>query len=424
MHDLLENLKNSVDFLFIQEAPIHFVRKVPSTTSELGDDLIGPVIHRDWQCVDKRAVHPDSQVAIYVNKRLSSSYQLFPDFSPSIDPNVLVLCVRHNLKRSDYFNLVNIYNRPGTRHSAVLSLLDIAPTLANLAVIQGNFNLHSPLWDPAISTSSGLGERLFNSLSELELNLVNDDGDHTWTNRQNHASVIDLIFCNDILARLSPQVIVDLEGRGRSDHAILFLAFGRQTPHWGRPYIARDSEEEAAYLKDIAVAFVENSSLHPNDACSNISTAIRTAWNSHSKLPRIDSNPNTWWNDDCQSAKDHYLLHRTRANLNAYNATTKLARQQYFMHKVEMMTANNAPWEGIHWTKPRPPPKFSTILDDGRPIPDIASLFDVMHRHFSNASSLNVSDAFLNNLPQLEPRSWPAISSKEVQDMILFFFFF
>ena len=214
MHDLLENLKNSVDFLFIQEAPIHFVRKVPSTTSEHGDDLVGPVIHRDWQCVDKRAVHPDSQVAIYVNKRLSSSYQLFPDFSPSLDPNVLVLCVRHNLRRSDYFNLVNVYNRPGTRHSAVLSLLNVAPTLSNIAVIQGDFNLHSPLWDPTISTSSGLGERLFNTLSDFELNLANDDGDHTWTNRQGHASVIDLLFCNDILARLAPQVIVDLEGRG------------------------------------------------------------------------------------------------------------------------------------------------------------------------------------------------------------------
>ena len=68
MHDLLETLKNSVDFLFIQEAPIYFVRKIPSMTSELGDDLIGPVIHRDWQCIDKCSAHPESQVAIYVNK--------------------------------------------------------------------------------------------------------------------------------------------------------------------------------------------------------------------------------------------------------------------------------------------------------------------------------------------------------------------
>ena len=275
MHDLLENFKNSIDFLFIQEAPVYFIQKVPSSTSELGDDLIGPVSHRDWQCVDKRSVHPSSQVAIYVNKRLSSSYQLFPDFSPSLDPNVLVLCVRHNLKRSDFFNLVNIYNRPGTRHSAVLSLLNVIPVLSNVAVVQGDFNIHSPLWDPAITATSGLAEQLFGTFSDLELNLTNDEGDHTWTNRQGHASVIDLIFCNDLLARLSPQAVIDLSGRGRSDHAVMFLSFGRQTPHWGRPYIARDSEEEAAYLADIAAAFVANALSDPNTACTNIALLSR-----------------------------------------------------------------------------------------------------------------------------------------------------
>ena len=276
MHDLLETLKNSVDFLFIQELPVHFVRKVPSTTSEFGDDLIGPVIHRNWQCVDKRASQADSQVAIYVNSRFTTQYQLFPVLDPSIDTNILILCVRHNLRHSDYFHLVNIYNRPGSHHSAIESLLRIAPTLSNLAIVQGDFNLHSPLWDPTVSSESshsGLGEQLFNTMSDLQLNLTNDDGDVTWTNRQGASSVIDLLFCHDVLARISPQVLVDLEGRGRSDHAILFLAFDKQVPHWGRPYIARDSEEEAAYLQDLASAIVVNADLDPESAGNNIMNA-------------------------------------------------------------------------------------------------------------------------------------------------------
>lgn len=304
-----------------------------------------------------------------------------------------------------------------TKKKAILSLLTVAPTLPNIAVVQGDFNIHSPLWDPAVTATSGLSERLFNTFSDLELNLTNDDGDYTWTNRQGHASVIDLIFCNDLLARLSPQAIVDMEGRGRSDHAILFLAFSKQSPHWGWPYIARDSEE-AAYLADVTAALIANASRHPNDACLNIALAIENAWSAHSKLPRTDSNPNSWWNDSCQSAKDHYILHRTRANLSAYNAATRRARQEFFMHKINSMTANNAPWEGIRWTKPRPPPKFSTILDNGHPIPDIATLFDVMHRHFSNASSHGISDNFLSGIPQLETRSWPPISHNEITDML------
>ena len=194
MHDLLETLKNSVDFLFIQEAPIHFIRRVPSSTSELGDELIGPVIHRDWQCVDKRSIHPDSQVAIYVNKRLSASFQIFPDFSPAIDPNILVVCVRHNTQRSNFFNLVNIYNRPGTRHSAIHSLLTLLPALTNVAVIEGDFNLRSPLWDPGVTTNSGLAEQLFTTFSNYGLNLTNDDSDPTWTNGRGSISKTLLDF--------------------------------------------------------------------------------------------------------------------------------------------------------------------------------------------------------------------------------------
>ena len=352
MHDLLETLKNSVDFLFIQEAPVHFIRKVPITTSEIGDDLIGPVVHRDWQCVDKRSVQPDSQVAIYVNARFTTSHQLFPLFDISIDPGILVLCVRSNLAPASFFHVVCVYNCPSTHHSAIESLLRVLPTLSNIAVVQGDFNLHSPLWDPSVSSASGLGERLFYSLSDLELNLANEDGDPTWTNRHGAHSVIDLLFYNDVLAWIYPQTIVDLDGRGRSDHAILFLSFDRQHPHWGRPYIARDSEEESAYLFDLAQAIISNCHLDPNTAGDNILSAALNAWTAHSKRPRIDSNPNSWWTIDCQVAKDRYLLHRSRVNLAAYNTATKIARQAHFTRKIDLMTENNAPWEGVCWTKP------------------------------------------------------------------------
>ena len=89
------------------------------------------------------------------------------------------------------------------------------------------------------------------------------------------------------------------------------------------------------------------------------------------------------------------------------------------MHKIEQMTANNAPWEGVRWTRPRPPPKFSTITDNGSPIPDIPTLFDVMHRHFSSAESRRVSETFLDSIPQHETRDWPPISPAETLDMLM-----
>ena len=81
-----------------------------------------------------------------------------------------------------------------------------------------------------------------------------------------------------MLAATSPQNIVDLDGRGRSDHAAIFLAFGKQSPHWGKPYIARDSEEESAFLMDVGNALIANARLNSEDACNNIAAAIRQSW--------------------------------------------------------------------------------------------------------------------------------------------------
>ena len=55
----------------------------------------------------------------------------------------------------------------------------------------------------------------------------------------------------------------------------------------------------------------------------------------------------------------------------------------------------------------------------GAPIPDVSTLFDVMHRHFSNAESRGVSETFLANIPQLATCDWPPISHKEILDMAI-----
>ena len=82
------------------------------------------------------------------------------------------------------------------------------------------------------------------------------------------------------------------------------------------------------------------------------------------------------------------------------------------------MTENNVPWEGVRWTKPRPPPKYSVISDNGRPIPDMPSLFETMHAHFSSAINNHVDDEFINSIPQVPQRDWPPISIAEIKDML------
>ena len=151
VHDLLDSRRNTIDILFIQEAPVNFVRKVPSATNPEGDDLVGPVIHKAWVCVDRRLAFPDSAVAVYVNKRLTNSYQLFPVEKPSIHQDVLFVRLKHNYLIGYDFTICNVYNRPGMRNAATESLIQALPSYTDLAVVKGDFNLHSPIWDPNVS---------------------------------------------------------------------------------------------------------------------------------------------------------------------------------------------------------------------------------------------------------------------------------
>ncbi|KAF8712000.1 hypothetical protein AX14_013170 [Amanita brunnescens Koide BX004] len=214
VHELLENLQNDIDFLFIQENPVSFIRNVPSSNNSVGDPLIGPVHHRQWQCVEKSAIQNTSQVAIYINKRFLDQFQIFPDFSPSLDPNVLPVTLKHNLTTSCSFTIVNVYNPPKTRNSAIHSLVGLLPRLKDALVIQGDFNLPSGIWDPTRNNSPPTSVDLFNHLSDEGFGLVNDEGAPTWTNHRGSFSVLDLVFIKDSIHDLEPDVFINLEGRG------------------------------------------------------------------------------------------------------------------------------------------------------------------------------------------------------------------
>ena len=422
VHELLENLQNDIDFLFIQENPVSFIRNLPSSSSESGDPLIGPVHHHCWQCIEKTSIQPSSQVAIYVNVHFLDNFQIFPNFSPVIDPNVLAVTMKHNAISSCSFTIVNVYNPPKTRNSAVRSLLDSFHLFSNAIIIQGDFNLPSGIWDPSCNNSSPLSIELFNRLSDESFGLVNDEGAPTWTNRRGSFSVLDLVFMHDSLTLLEPDIFVNLEGHGRSDHALLSLAFGT-TEHWGRPYIPSGEEEEDRFIQDLASSINRRTSTLPDhdvDAIvSSIGQDILDSWNRNSKAPRIGSASVTWWTADCQHTKDEYLASRTRENQKRYDVATKKARSDFFNRKIDLMTANDSPWEGVRWTKPRPPPKYSTILRNGETINNVETLFDTMHTHFSTSPATeHVSWDALENIPQLEVRSFPVISQKEIWDAL------
>ncbi|KAF8674250.1 hypothetical protein AX14_005267 [Amanita brunnescens Koide BX004] len=427
VHDLLDSRRNAIDILFIQEAPVNFVRKVPSSTNPEGDDLIGPVIHKAWICVDRRLAFHDSAVAIYVNKRLSSSFQMFPVEKANIHQDVLFLRFKHNFLKGHDFTVCNVYNRPGACNAAVDSFMQVLPAFSDLAVVEGDFNLHSPIWDATVTKGSPTALALYASLSEAGLNLMNDEYEPTWTNRRGSESVIDLLFVNDRLLCVEPLVEVSLANRGRSDHAILSCLFGTQVAKPGKPYLAKDSEEEDEFCFFLGSALASLPELLATtgveDTCQQLSTLLGDKWDSLAKTP-VTSRPHgrSWWNDQCQAYKDAYDIDRSKENLKAYNAVTRKARTAFFEEKITIMTAIKRPWEGVRWTRPRPPPPYSTIEVDGQAPKDVDELFEIMHKQFSKASARSPAEdsikALLESLPALPERSFPEFSCQEVHDAI------
>ena len=356
-----------------------------------------------------------------------TTHQAIVNDSPAIHKDVLVVQVTSNKLKNMDFTIVNVYNRPGAGNKAVLSLLQVAPTIANIAVIQGDFNLHSPLWDECITRGSGLATELFNTLSDCSLNLVNDEGAPTWTNGKGSSSVIDLLFCNDRLVALDPLLDVSLDDRGRSDHALISLIFGRQLPRLGRPFITKDSEEEDSWCDTVGALLSALTEFINNDnfesTCAFLVQEMTDKWNELAKTP-ITSRPHSqsWWNEQCRIHRDAYNATRSPDDLKLYNAVTKKARNAFFDDKLREMSANKKPWEGVRWTRPRPPPSFTTIVTDNRNVSSTEELFDVMHAQFSKAShrqpDLDAASTLIASTPEFDKRGFPLISAAEVREAL------
>ena len=101
---------------------------------------------------------------------------------------------------------------------------------------------------------------------------------------------------------------------------------------------------------------------------------------------------------------------------------TRKARTAFFEEKMAIMTAIKKPWEGVRWTRPRPPPPYSTIEVDGQAPKDVDELFGIMHKQFSQAATRSPSEdnvkALLALLPAMPERSFPEFSCQEVHDAI------
>ncbi len=207
---------------------------------------------------------------------------------------------------------------------------------------------------------------------------------------------------------------------------LLGVSFGHFDAREGNKYIAMETDEETAFVREVGEAILrcveelEGGSKKLEEVCEKLDVEVHGAWLRNCKKGKRSGNPTRWWMEECQIAKELYEAHRSRCNLKEYRATTREARNAFFEQKLKVMSAMNRPWEALKWIRPRPPPLYSQIKrPDGTMISTQNELFDVLHGQFNKEDASNTVDwTFINNLPNMPQRPDSAFSTKELWDTL------
>ena len=415
LHSLLETLQSDTDLLFLQEVPFYHIRNIASLHSEDGEPLNGTVHHPAWMCASKFSDFPSTQVAIFVNRRILGEYTVFTDPFSVPNPNVLELKLT-KLSDNASATFFCVYNPPKSQNVAVHDLMARLPDAPNIALIQGDFNLHSEIWDSKHTSDRDIAYDLVHAISARSLDLINDAGVPTWFHPKRE-SVLDLVFLHtrSSSSRYPLELTIDKDGRGPGDHALISLSFDREWTWRGEAYIKGGSDEEGAFLAVIGRAIQEGAKGLQSDinlVFQDIRTQIDNAWTTYSRRPKVNSNPTMWWNDECKEAKDRLAKERSPQVRASFKNTVRRAQREFFQKRLKRMTA---PWEGVSWTKARRPPTYSIVKDSNTPVSSIDHLWDVFNRQFNFSQASPVDWDFVNNIPARDERAFPPISTYEVK---------
>ena len=155
----------------------------------------------------------------------------------------------------------------------------------------------------------------------------------------------------------------------------------------------------------------------PSACTSQFIDSVMATWDKFSK-PGL-ATYNHWWNDECRAAKHQYKASPSAHTRGHFLQQCKLAKKEYFAHKIEEMVKSRKPWEATSWIKQCAMPKVPQIESNGRVVNSLDTLFHKMHEQFAQSMSTPAATYFIEQLPQHDSRSWPPFSGHELKDALL-----
>ncbi|KAF8624364.1 hypothetical protein AX15_005918 [Amanita polypyramis BW_CC] len=293
----------------------------------------------------------------------------------------------------------------------------------NVAIIQGDFNIHLSIWDKSCRSETGTaGVNLYTLIVEENFQLVNMDDEPTWYRENDIPRVLDLLFVNNNLGRQDIQDNFKLIGE-KFDHRTMTLNLkqGRRVL-LGHPYIKGESEEEFSFLQDILNDVPYWTCLaNAQDKTSKLMEGITKAFNKYAKRPKINSKPTMWWTDACSECKEDYAQQPCKQTRMAYYKAIHKVKKEYFGKKIDEMCEQNKPWEGVQWMRDRllsTIPRFAN--DKGKSITTMEELWPILDKQFNlgNKKISNIDWDMIQDLPAQQTREWFDISTFEIKEAI------
>ena len=238
---------------------------------------------------------------------------------------------------------MNVYS--DLSHAALKYLKDIEVCIQNLLIMTGDFNIHDSLWNLLFPHHSSISDDLLIIADSFNLELSNPTN-HVLTrysdNEHDLNSVIDLMFLWNSTSELDNHLIHP-DWRLSSNHMPLTITIPIVEKHintskWS---IAKDSEEEATFIKGLTSSFRNINTSFILDITSlewtvnAFTKAVEITWEKNAKTINITKHSKSWWDDSCSRDLEKYRSLKSLENWKQFHYTVKNTKQHFFDLKIQ-----------------------------------------------------------------------------------------
>jgi len=106
-------------------------------------------------------------------------------------------------------------------------------------------------------------------------------------------------------------------------------------------FIAKNSEEESSFIKDISCAiksinvsnFFDSNKLE--EATISLTSSIYHVWKANSKRVKITKWSKSWWNEECSHTLNEYRATRSLEKWKSFKNKVKFTKQTFFDNKIQ-----------------------------------------------------------------------------------------